>query len=65
MITIQSAGVLRCCLASIGGTRDGYGTWKVFIKPKERDTDICEYCGRVFVLHGTKWEATEKYRPKK
>jgi len=53
MITISTAGVIRCCLASIGGDYVGEkkeSNWKVFENPHKYDTDTCEYCGEEFTL---------------
>lgn len=61
-ITIKTAGVIRCCLASIGGdyVDEEKVKWKAFDNPKEGDTDTCEYCGREFALVGRRWEPTDQ-----
>lgn len=61
-ITIQSEGVLKCCIASIGGDYDENGEWEIFKNPQEKDLDICEYCHRKFILVNSRWEPLETFR---
>jgi hypothetical protein len=45
--TITSAGVFRCCIATVG-TADKTGTVNTDAKPGDKDK--CWYCGREFKL---------------
>ena len=51
---VQSAGVIRCCIQTIGAYEKEPGKWYTNEKyPDEGDEDHCDACGRKFKFHAS------------